>query len=139
MHGDFTTRNILLKLQNLDNLSEMVEDCFGRVVKEKLVPKRGHFSDRSAPKWVFKEANMCQIPATYIKDEVTVIDFGLSFHASSQPPIDGAGSPYSYRAQMMKSCYARLFLRTANNDLNEKVGDKLDIWALACDIFEVPT
>lgn len=140
VHGDFTTRNILLKLHNLDSLCyEEVEACFGRVFKEKLLPKRGHFPDRSAPKWIFKEANMCQIPAKYIKDEVIIIDFGLSFHASSQPPIDGAGSPYSYRPpEMMKSCEARLFLHTADGP-SEKLGDKLDIWALACDIFEVRT
>ena len=41
-HGDFTNRNVLLKLQSLDDLTpDKVEQCFGMILKEKLTPKRG--------------------------------------------------------------------------------------------------
>lgn len=140
VHGDFTTRNILLKLRNLDNLCPLkIEDCFGKLEEEEMIPIDGRIPKGSYPKVVYKEAEMCGIPKTYMTREVVIIDFGLSFQASSPPAINGAGSPYSYRApEQMTILEARLYLRKANEKIGRLDG-KIDIWALACDIFEIRT
>ncbi|KAG4430751.1 hypothetical protein IFR05_013772 [Cadophora sp. M221] len=77
----------------------------------------------SGPKYLVEGIGLDQLDARFISDQVSIIDFGESYHMSC-PPED-LGITASFRAPEL------LFGNT--------IGVGCDLWALACTIYEVRT
>lgn len=80
----------------------------------------GDDPEPSAPTYVVEPIS--DIKARYVIESILIIDFGQSFFLDNPPP-DGVGTPWRYRAP------------EAIFDLKASVYS--DVWALACTIFEI--
>ncbi|TVY87540.1 Serine/threonine-protein kinase [Lachnellula willkommii] len=120
----FRPSNILLRLTVFDDLSEHeLIDLFGEPNKEPLVTISGERPAPSGPEYLVESLDLDCLPARFISDQISIIDFGESYHIHS-PPAD-LGITASFRSPEL------LFDNT--------IGVGCDMWALACTLYEVRT
>ncbi|KAH8815307.1 kinase-like domain-containing protein [Xylogone sp. PMI_703] len=123
-HGDFRPSNILLRLTGFDKLSEdeLIKQL-GEPNKEPLLTISGKSSAPSGPEYIVEDINLDRLDAQFISDQVSIIDFGESYHMDS-PPRD-LGIAASFRSPEL------LF--------ENAISIGCDLWPLACTIFEIRT
>lgn len=123
-HGDFRPSNILLRLANIDHLTdEQLFNLIGEPETEPVFTATGETPGVSVPKYLVKPIEMSWIDPEYFTKQACIIDFGESFNPSN-PPLH-LGIPGKYRSPEL------IFEDTA--------GLACDLWAFACTIFELRT
>ena len=120
-HGDFTTSNILLELENMDSWSiEKLYEELGEPSKEPVFAyNRGPLSP-SAPEHLYEKADLTRL-IKYRTGNLKIVDFGESFFLNDVP--EGLGTPARF-------CSPELMLE-------KKCSKASDVWALACTIYEM--
>ncbi|CZT49989.1 uncharacterized protein RSE6_10901 [Rhynchosporium secalis] len=120
-HGDVTTSNILLELENMDSWSiEKLYKELGEPTKEPVYSYKGGPLGTSAPEHVYERADLTRL-AKYATGNLKIVDFGESFFLSDAP--EGLGTPARF-------CSPELMPE-------KNCGKASDVWALACTIFEM--
>ncbi|KAK7409341.1 hypothetical protein QQX98_008465 [Neonectria punicea] len=123
-HGDFRPSNILVKIANLDHLSEdELVALIGQPKKTEVRSVSGGILPASSPRYLVLPADIDRLGAEYLTDQICVIDFGESFPISSPP--DDLGIPEHYLPP-------EVLLEEAN-----AIGPACDLWALGCTLFEI--
>lgn len=121
---DFRPANILVKLTNLNHLSEdKLLSILGQPEKAHVRTESGEDLPESSPRYLVIPADTSRLPDEYLTDKICVIDFGESFPISS-PPAD-LGIPENYLPP-------EILL-----DQEKAVFQACDIWALGCTLFEI--
>jgi len=120
-HGDLTSANVLLELENLDSIpQEELIKVLGQPVQEQLQPYGEHKLDGSAPEFIYGAIDAMRL-LPYCTGNVKIIDFGASYFLNS-PPV-GLATPLS-------ACSPE-YLRDG------KFGKESDVWAFAVTLFEM--
>ena len=120
---DYTSSNILLQIDDIDAWSEQeIFHRLGQPIKVKVCAATGQDIGPSAPTYQVEPVLMSNIDPQYLRDEILVVDFGLSFF-NENPPAGGVDTPASYAAPEI------IF--------HEQASFWSDIWALGCIIFEI--
>ncbi|KAF4441446.1 CMGC kinase [Fusarium acutatum] len=123
-HGDFRPSNILVKLGNLDHLSEdELLSLLGPPEEVQVQTESGEDLPASSPKYLVQPADMSRLGNEFLTDEICVIDFGESFKFSS-PPED-LGIPENYLPP-------EILLEKP-----DAIGPACDLWALGCTLFKI--
>ncbi|KAH8645382.1 kinase-like domain-containing protein [Tricladium varicosporioides] len=123
-HGDFRPANILLRLANLDHLSEdEVLSLLGQPEESEVLTESGENLPLSAPRYLVPSTNLLSLGAKYLIEQICIIDFGESFQSSS-PPAD-IGIPEEYLAPEVLI------------EGGASIGPACDLWALGCTLFEI--
>ncbi|EXK27642.1 CMGC protein kinase [Fusarium oxysporum f. sp. lycopersici 4287] len=123
-HGDFRPSNVLVKLANLDHLSEEeLLSLLGRPEEVQVQTESGENLPSSSPKYLVQPADISQLGNVFLSEEICVIDFGESFKFSS-PPED-LGIPENYLPP-------EILLEHPDT-----IGPACDLWALGCTLFEI--
>ncbi|KAI4864582.1 kinase-like protein [Hypoxylon rubiginosum] len=124
-HGDFTPRNILMKIEGLDDLDEeeildMMEEAHCYTVKT----ESGRPPGPRAPEYSVQpvDSYWCRSLST---KSIAVIDLGQSYFMESPPRSTGIPSLYAPPEILF--------------DGTGTPGPYSDIWSLACTLFEVRT
>ena len=116
-HGDLTSDNVLFRMPNLDHITK---DQMRNLVKESETsypcPLRKELR-YMAPKKLIGPQEILIEPT----NDITIVDFGVAFNASSPP----------------STAKAPIFYRPPEALLDIEVGFSLDIWAFACMILQV--
>ena len=125
---DFRPSNILLQTTGLDGLSEAeVLQAFGYEKPETVPIISTHVSNkwvaRCVPRYLIKPVDFSRMNKAFLKDEIYLMDFGVSYTIPSPP--QRLSLPRSYRAP--------------EAILDGKIGIPCDLWALACTLFEIRT
>ncbi|KAI0134565.1 kinase-like domain-containing protein [Xylariales sp. AK1849] len=120
-HGDFRPDNILLRLSDTDHISkeEMVA-LLGQPATEDVERIEAKGPGPRAPRYLVEPADLACLG---VKDEVAIVDFGVSFQVSNPPTK--AGIPDTFAAP--EACF------------NYKLGCGSDLWAFVCTIADVRT
>ncbi|VTT76488.1 unnamed protein product, partial [Fusarium fujikuroi] len=123
-HGDFRPSNILVKLCNLDHLSEdELFSLLGRPEEVQVQMESGEDLPASSPRYLVPPADISRLGNEFLTEEICVIDFGESFNFSS-PPED-LGIPENYLPpEILLEC-------------PDAIGPACDLWALGCTLFEI--
>lgn len=120
---DYTSSNILLQIADIDAWSEQeIFHKLGQPIKVKVRAPTGQDIGPSAPAYQVEPVLMSNIDPQYLRDEILVVDFGLSFF-NENPPANGVGTLASYAAPEI------IF--------DNQASFWSDIWALGCIIFEI--
>ncbi|KAL2063913.1 hypothetical protein VTL71DRAFT_4407 [Oculimacula yallundae] len=120
-HGDLTSSNVLLELENLDVMSpEELIKLFGKPVREQMQAYAQYEMDASAPKFIYEAADAMRL-LPYCTGNIKIIDFGASYFLNNPPA--GLATP-------VNSC-APEYLRGG------KFGKECDVWAFANTLFEI--
>ncbi|QKD60280.2 kinase-like domain-containing protein [Fusarium oxysporum Fo47] len=123
-HGDFRPSNILVKLGNLDHLSEdELLSQLGQPEEVQVQTESGEELPASSPRYLVQPADISRLGNEFLTEEICVIDFGESFRFSS-PPED-LGIPENYLPP-------EILL-----EWPEAIGPACDLWALGCTLFEI--
>ncbi|EWG48653.1 CMGC protein kinase [Fusarium verticillioides 7600] len=123
-HGDFRPSNILVKLSNLDHLSEdELLSLIGHPEKVQVQTESGEDLPVSSPRYLVQPADISRLGNEFLTEEICVIDFGESFKFSS-PPED-LGIPENYLPPEVLL------------EQPDVIGPACDIWALGCTLFEI--
>ncbi|KAK3985430.1 kinase-like domain-containing protein [Cladorrhinum sp. PSN332] len=128
-HGDFRPSNILIKLTNLDHLSE--DDLLSLIGKPTQCQVKSESADElpaGSPRYLVHSADLSEIGSKYLTEEICVIDFGESYHIDSPP--EGLGIPENYLPP-------EVLLQNEEESLKDLDGLACDIWALGCTLFEI--
>ncbi|EEU35146.1 uncharacterized protein NECHADRAFT_88695 [Fusarium vanettenii 77-13-4] len=124
--GDFHPANILVRLINIDHLSE--DELFSLIDEpdEILVKcESGGDPPDSSPKYLIPTADITALTkSVYLADQITIIDFGESFDFSSPP--SRLGIPRQYIPPEL--------LLSGGPPAS---GPAADLWALGCTLFEI--
>ncbi|KAF2488402.1 kinase-like protein [Lophium mytilinum] len=121
-HGDFRPANILLKISNLDHLSEeQVVEALGKPELKDIRTTTGEDPEPMAPKYTVTPISWAEVDRKYLTNEISIIDFGESFDIAS-PPKE-LGTPTAY-------CSPEVLFDSSPNLAS-------DLWALACTISEI--
>jgi serine/threonine-protein kinase SRPK3 len=120
-HGDLTTSNILLELNNFDSLPVgKLQEILGHPSGDRLRPFTGRTLAHSAPEFVYQAADLTKLSQFYSAN-IILIDFGAAFFLDNMP--DGVRIPAQF-------CSPELLTESL-------CGKPSDVWALACTIFEM--
>ncbi|KAF5683484.1 CMGC kinase [Fusarium circinatum] len=123
-HGDFRPSNILVKLCNLDHLSEdELFSLLGHPEEIQVQMESGEDLPASSPRYLVPPADISGLGNEFLTEEICVIDFGESFKFSS-PPED-LGIPENYLPP-------EILLEES-----DVIGPACDLWALGCTLFEI--
>ncbi|SPJ86900.1 related to dis1-suppressing protein kinase dsk1 [Fusarium torulosum] len=123
-HGDFRPSNILVKLANIDHLSEHeLLSQVGQPIQIAVQTESGEEIPSSCPKYLVQPADITRLGNEFLTDEICVIDFGESYKFSS-PPED-LGIPENYLPPEVLL------------GLPDAIGPACDLWALGCTLFEI--
>ncbi|KPM42154.1 hypothetical protein AK830_g4414 [Neonectria ditissima] len=123
-HGDFRPSNILVRLANLDHLSEEeLLSILGQPQESRVLTESGEDIPTFSPRYLVAPADLSRLGNEYLTDDICVIDFGESFPFAS-PPED-LGIPEHYLPP-------ELLLEE-----EDAVGPGCDLWALGCTLFEI--
>ncbi|RYO97547.1 hypothetical protein DL765_011148 [Monosporascus sp. GIB2] len=124
-HGDLKPGNILMRVDGIDDLdrSELGE-LLGEPDLEPMETTSGDDPRPWAPQYCVKPVSQTWCKR-FLIEEVTIIDFGESFHVDS--PKNSLGIPPAYAAPEL------IFPKT------RALGFSSDVWALACVMFEIKT
>ncbi|KAI0551985.1 kinase-like protein [Xylaria curta] len=124
-HGDFRPSNILVKLDNLNRLSEdELMSVLGEPKKAYVRTESGEDLPASSPRYLIAPADTSRLDDEYLTDQICLIDFGESFRISS-PPAD-IGIPENYLPpEVLLGCQ------------ENAIGLACDLWALGCTLFEI--
>ncbi|KAF5594324.1 CMGC kinase [Fusarium pseudoanthophilum] len=121
---DFRPSNILVKLGNLDHLSEEeLLSLLGHPEEVQVQTESGEDLPVSSPRYLVQPADISRLGNEFLTEEICVIDFGESFKFSS-PPED-LGIPENYLPP-------EILLKRP-----DAVGPACDLWALGCTLFEI--
>ncbi|KAK7433291.1 hypothetical protein QQZ08_000229 [Neonectria magnoliae] len=121
---NFRPSNILVKIANLDHLSE--DELLALIGQPEKIPVRSVSRENFpafSPRYLVLPADMSCLGTEYLTDQICVIDFGESFPISSPP--DDLGIPENYLPP-------EVLLEEAN-----AIGPACDLWALGCTLFEI--
>ncbi|KAF9767668.1 hypothetical protein IL306_015128 [Fusarium sp. DS 682] len=123
-HGDFRPANILVKLANLDHLSEQeLLSLLGHPEEMQVKTESGEELPTSSPRYLVQPVDLFRLGNEFLTDEICVIDFGESFKFSSPP--EGLGIPENYLPpEVLLEC-------------SDAIGPACDLWALGCSLFEI--
>jgi serine/threonine protein kinase len=120
-HGDLTSGNVLLELNNFGSLPvEKVHELLGQPSREQVRPFTGRTLGNSAPEFVYQAADLTKLSQFY-SGNIILIDFGDAFFLDDVP--GGVGTPAQF-------CSPELLIQSL-------CGKSSDVWALACTIFEI--
>ncbi|KAJ5928335.1 hypothetical protein N7466_007291 [Penicillium verhagenii] len=123
-HGDFRPSNILVKLNDLNHLSEeQLLSLLGHPEKAYVRTESGEDLPASSPQYLILPADISRLGSKYLSEEICIIDFGEVFPILS-PPED-LGIPENYLPP-------EVLLEQEN-----AIGPACDIWALECTLFEI--
>ncbi|KAI1738950.1 kinase-like protein [Xylaria scruposa] len=124
-HGDFRPSNILVKLDNLNRLSEdELMSVLGEPEKAFVRTESGEDLPASSPRYLVAPADTSRLGDEYLTGQICVIDFGESFRISS-PPAD-IGTPENYLPpEVLLGCQ------------ENAIGPACDLWAFGCTLFEI--
>ncbi|KAK4466308.1 kinase-like domain-containing protein [Cladorrhinum samala] len=128
-HGDFRPSNILVKLTNLDRLSE--DELFaliGAPIQSQVKSELGDDLPAGSPNYLVPRADMSDLGSKYLTEDICVIDFGESYPVDS-PPED-LGIPENYLPP-------DILLQNEEEPLRDVNGPACDVWALGCTLFEI--
>ncbi|KZT32625.1 kinase-like protein [Sistotremastrum suecicum HHB10207 ss-3] len=129
IHADLTPSNILLKISKKVLSAHSVDQIFGVPVTEELELCEGRVPSPSAPKEVVAPMHVhhfCFPSPPLIKDEILLIDFGVSLDSDHPlPPDYYPPTPIPYASP--------------ENLLESTTGSASDVWSLGCIIFEMRT
>lgn len=121
-HADVTLRNVLLKLKSVDEWTEEeIYERFGRPRQEVLLTTTRAVPGTCATQYI---VNAAKVPeGHFLKEEIFLIDLGVSFTFEEPPGPDDIGVPLMYRPPetMFESKYDQLS----------------DLWSLGCLLFEI--
>ncbi|KAF2812685.1 kinase-like protein [Mytilinidion resinicola] len=121
-HGDFRPANILLKISNLDHLSEEeVIQALGKPETTDVHTTLGDDPEPMAPKYTVAPISWHDVDRKYLTDQISIIDFGEAFETAT-PPKE-LGTPTAY-------CSLELLIDNLPSLAS-------DLWALACTISEI--
>jgi serine/threonine-protein kinase SRPK3 len=121
---DFRPANILVKLANLDHLSEdEIISLLGQPEISHVGNDSGDDLPPSSPKYLVITTDLHRLGKEYLIDQICVIDFGESFQMSS-PPTD-LGIPENYLPPEVLL------------EHEHSIGPACDLWALGCTLFEI--
>ncbi|KAI6772986.1 hypothetical protein HG530_003944 [Fusarium avenaceum] len=121
---DFRPSNILVKLANMDHLSEHeLLSQIGQPSEITVKTESGEEIPSSCPKYLVQPADITRLSNEFLTDEICVIDFGESYKFSS-PPKD-LGIPENYLPPEVLL------------ELPDAIGPACDLWALGCTLFEI--
>ncbi|XXG99740.1 hypothetical protein Hte_006081 [Hypoxylon texense] len=128
-HGDFNPRNILMKVEGIDEMSEEEilnridePDCYNIYTVSGQSPGPG----ARAPKYQVQPLDGYWCKDLTVKSKsIAVIDFGESFFMDSPPKTTGIPNLYAPPEVLFEG--------------TGTPGPYSDIWALACTLFEVRT
>lgn len=122
--SDFRPSNILVKLANLNQLTEdELLSLLGQPEKAHVRTESGEDLPASSPRYLTIPADTSRLGDEYLTDQICVIDFGESFPISS-PPED-LGMPENYLPPEVLL------------DEENAIGLACDLWALGCTLFEI--
>ncbi|XMA19831.1 hypothetical protein WAI453_012622 [Rhynchosporium graminicola] len=120
-HGDLTSANVLLELENLDTMSpEELIRILGEPAQERMQSYGDHQMDASAPDLIYECIDPMRL-LPYCKGNIKIIDFGASYFLNNPPT--GLATP-------LIAC-APEYLRDG------KFGKEADVWAFANTLFEI--
>lgn len=121
---DFRPSNILVKLANIDHLSEHeLLSQIGQPAQITVKTESGEEIPSSCPKYLVQPADITRLGNEFLTDEICIIDFGESYKFSS-PPED-LGIPENYLPPEVLL------------GLPDAIGPACDLWALGCILFEI--
>ncbi|TPX07214.1 uncharacterized protein E0L32_010917 [Thyridium curvatum] len=123
-HGDFRPSNILVKLRDLNQLSEdELISLLGQPKKAYVRTESGEDPPDFSPRYLTLPADTWRLSDKYLTDQICVIDFGECYPMSS-PPAD-LGIPENYLPPEVLLGH------------DKAIGPACDLWALACTLFEI--
>ncbi|KAM0227248.1 hypothetical protein ACHAP5_012214 [Fusarium lateritium] len=123
-HGDFRPSNILVKLANIDHLSENeLLSQIGQPSQIAVQSESGEDIPSSCPKYLVQPADLTRLGNEFLTDEICLIDFGESYRFSSLP--EDLGIPENYLPPEVLL------------GLPDAIGPACDLWALGCTLFEI--
>lgn len=121
---DFRPSNILVKLTNLDHLTEsQLLSLLIPPEKVQVQTESGKDVPASSPKYLVPPVDLSRLGNDYLTDNICVIDFGESFLISSPP--ESLGIPENYLPPEVLL------------DEDNAIGPACDLWALGCTLFEI--
>jgi serine/threonine-protein kinase SRPK3 len=121
---DFRPSNILVKLANIDHLSEHeLLSQIGQPLQIAVQTESGEEIPSSCPKYLVQSADISRLGNEFLTDEICVIDFGESYKFSSPPGYLGIPENYLPPEVLLV--------------LPDAIGPACDLWVLACTLFEI--
>ncbi|KAI0129007.1 kinase-like domain-containing protein, partial [Xylariales sp. AK1849] len=118
-HGDFRPQNLLLRLDNLDNISkEEMKKRFDQPLTEEIKTLSGNHPGPRAPEYLVAPTNLDSLGVT---DDVAIVDLGEYFRTTEIPRHGQVSITYAAPETLFK-CGS---------------GPASDIWALGSTIAEV--
>ncbi len=125
--ADFRPSNILLELKNLDGLEE--EEVLSLLGEPKTTDVHVRKDSRPtpevpyAPRYLVYPVDFEAVDPSFILPRMQIVDFGQSFDVSEQPRPEAYGIPVNYAAPEV----------VIDND----GGIAMDLWSLACTLYEI--
>lgn len=125
---DFRPSNILLQTTGLDGLSEAeVLQAFGYQKPETTPVISTQTSNKRfaqcVPRYLIKPVDFSGLKKAFLKDEIYLMDFGVSYTIPFPPKRLSLPRPY----------------RAPEAIFDGKLGIPCDLWALGCTLFEIRT
>jgi serine/threonine-protein kinase SRPK3 len=121
---DFRPANILVKLANLDHLSEYeIVSLLGQPQQSEVMTETEETPPPLALKYLVAPADFSRLGNEYLTDDIARIDFGESYPMSSPPADLGIPEEYLPPEVLIEGGAA--------------IGVGSDLWALGCTLFEI--
>lgn len=121
---DFRPANILVKLTNIDTLTENeLFSIIGEPIKSYVRTESGDDLPTFSPGYLVIPADLSNLSSEYLTDQISVIDFGESFPISEPPEMLGIPDSYLPPELLLEE--------------EDAVGPASDLWALGCTLFEI--